>query len=86
MPPSGSDLSRANWHTSSYSGGNGGQCVEVAGNLPGVVVVRDSKARREGTLIVQPGRVGRLHHDAQGVPARRVARAPEWAARAWTGR
>ena len=51
MPPSGSDLSRANWHTSSYSGGNGGQCVEVAGNLPGVVVVRDSKARREGTLI-----------------------------------
>jgi hypothetical protein len=51
MPPSGSDLSRANWHTSSYSGGNGGQCVEVAGNLPGVVVVRDSKARREGTLM-----------------------------------
>ena len=51
MPPSGADLSRANWHTSSYSGGNGGQCVEVAGNLPGVVVVRDSKARREGTLM-----------------------------------
>jgi hypothetical protein len=52
MTPSGADLSRANWHTSSYSGGNGGQCVEVARNLPGVVVVRDSKARREGTLIV----------------------------------
>ena len=51
MTPSGSDLSRANWHTSSYSGGNGGQCVEVARNLPGVVVVRDSKARQEGTLI-----------------------------------
>jgi hypothetical protein len=52
MTPSGVDLSRANWHTSSYSGGNGGQCVEVARNLPGVVVVRDSKARQEGTLIV----------------------------------
>ena len=51
MPPSGIDLSRANWRTSSHSGGNGGQCVEVAGNLPGAVVVRDSKARQEGTLV-----------------------------------
>lgn len=37
------DLSRAEWRTSSYSSSNGGQCVEVAPNLPGVVVVRDSK-------------------------------------------
>ncbi len=51
MTPSGADLSRANWHTSSYSGGNGGQCVEVARNLPAVVAVRDSKARQEATLI-----------------------------------
>ena len=51
MTPSGVDLSRANWCTSSRSGGNGGQCVEVARNLPGVVVVRDSKARQEGTLV-----------------------------------
>jgi hypothetical protein len=51
MPPSGIDLSRANWRTSSHSGGNGGQCVEVARNLPGVVVVRDSKARQAGTLV-----------------------------------
>ncbi len=51
MTPSGIDLSRANWHTSSHSGGNGGQCVEVAGNVPGAVVVRDSKARQEGTLV-----------------------------------
>jgi hypothetical protein len=51
MTPSGADLSRANWHTSSYSGGNGGQCVEVARDLPRVVAVRDSKARQEGTLI-----------------------------------
>ncbi|MGE7390194.1 DUF397 domain-containing protein [Streptomyces sp. NPDC004126] len=30
------------WFTSSYSN-NGGQCVEVAVNLPGIVPVRDSK-------------------------------------------
>ncbi|MEU9719991.1 DUF397 domain-containing protein [Streptomyces sp. NPDC047976] len=30
------------WFTSSYSD-NGGQCVEVAVNLPGIVPVRDSK-------------------------------------------
>ncbi|MEO3871416.1 DUF397 domain-containing protein [Nonomuraea sp. B12E4] len=37
------DLSGAVWRKSSYSSGNGGQCVEVAMNLPGVVAVRDSK-------------------------------------------
>jgi hypothetical protein len=36
------DVSRAVWRKSSWSGGNG-NCVEVAGNLPGVVAVRDSK-------------------------------------------
>jgi hypothetical protein len=30
------------WRKSSYSG-NGGNCVEVASNLPGIVAVRDSK-------------------------------------------
>ena len=35
------DLTDAEWRKSRYSGGN---CVEVAGNLPGVVAVRDSKA------------------------------------------
>ena len=38
-----SGLTAAQWRTSSYSGSNGGTCVEVAGNLPGVVAVRDSK-------------------------------------------
>ena len=37
------DLSRAEWRKSSYSSSNGGQCVEVFGNLPGAVAVRDSK-------------------------------------------
>ena len=37
------DLTRADWRKASYSGDNGGACVEVARNLPGVVAVRDSK-------------------------------------------
>ena len=37
------DLSRAEWRKVSYSSSNGGTCVEVARNLPGVVAVRDSK-------------------------------------------
>jgi hypothetical protein len=37
------DLTTAKWCKSSYSNANGGQCVEVARNLPGVVAVRDSK-------------------------------------------
>jgi hypothetical protein len=36
-------LERAIWRKSSFSGSNGGTCVEVASNLPGVVAVRDSK-------------------------------------------
>jgi hypothetical protein len=37
------DVTRAMWRKSSYSSGNGGNCVEVASNLPGAVAVRDSK-------------------------------------------
>ncbi|SBT52084.1 DUF397 domain-containing protein [Micromonospora narathiwatensis] len=37
------DLTGAKWHKSTKSGSNGGDCVEVADNLPGVVGVRDSK-------------------------------------------
>jgi Domain of unknown function (DUF397) len=36
-------INRPQWRKSSYSGGNGGACVEVARNLPGAVAVRDSK-------------------------------------------
>ncbi|MFG2584064.1 DUF397 domain-containing protein [Streptomyces malaysiensis] len=41
--PTTPDLSTAAWRKSSYSNNNGGDCVEVADNLPGVVPVRDSK-------------------------------------------
>jgi uncharacterized protein DUF397 len=45
------DLTGAVWHKSTRSGGNGGDCVEVAVNLPGIVAVRDTKDRAGGTLV-----------------------------------
>ncbi|MEU8406123.1 DUF397 domain-containing protein [Micromonospora sp. NPDC048842] len=37
------DLTNATWRKSRRSGSSGGNCVEVADNLPGVIGVRDSK-------------------------------------------
>ncbi|TDC57209.1 DUF397 domain-containing protein [Micromonospora sp. KC207] len=37
------DLSNARWRKPTRSGTSGGDCVEVADNLPGTVAVRDSK-------------------------------------------
>ena len=39
------DLSRAEWQKSSYSGQDG-NCVEVARNLPGLVVTRHAERAR----------------------------------------
>ncbi|MFF2812374.1 DUF397 domain-containing protein [Streptomyces sp. NPDC058000] len=36
------DLAGITWHKSSYSS-DGGDCVEVADGIPGVIPVRDSK-------------------------------------------
>jgi hypothetical protein len=47
------DLSRAAWHKSTFSNGTGGNCVEVARNLPGVVAIRDSKQPEGPKLIIQ---------------------------------
>ena len=44
------DVNSAQWRKSSYSSSNGGSCVEVADNLPGRVLVRDTKDRDGGTL------------------------------------
>jgi hypothetical protein len=44
------------WRKSSYSGNGGGDCVEVARNLPGIVGVRDSKDPHGPVLFVEPGR------------------------------
>lgn len=37
------DLSAAEWRKSSYSNTDGGECVEIATNLPAALPVRDSK-------------------------------------------
>jgi len=46
--------SEAVWRKSSRSSGNGGQCVEVASNLPGLVAVRDSKDPDGAKLLFGP--------------------------------
>ncbi|MEJ8661003.1 DUF397 domain-containing protein [Streptomyces sp. MS1.AVA.4] len=43
----------AAWFKSSYSTGNGGECVEVA-EAPGAVHIRDSKVRTGPVLTVTP--------------------------------
>ncbi|MFJ6789954.1 DUF397 domain-containing protein [Streptomyces angustmyceticus] len=46
------DLSAARWRKSSYSDQNGGSCLEVSDNHPGVVPVRDSKVSHGPVLTV----------------------------------
>ncbi|WP_405660700.1 DUF397 domain-containing protein [Streptomyces sp. NBC_00079] len=49
------DLSNATWRKSSYSNPDGGQCLEVADNLPApcaLVPVRDSKNPHGPALIL----------------------------------
>ncbi|MEV6671800.1 DUF397 domain-containing protein [Streptomyces sp. NPDC051162] len=33
----------ATWRKSSYSGPNGGECLEIADNIPNAIPIRDSK-------------------------------------------
>jgi len=54
MTSHAADLSHAVWRKSAYSGSNGGQCVEVATNLPGLVAVRDSKSPDGPKLLLSP--------------------------------
>ncbi|MGW3604972.1 DUF397 domain-containing protein [Micromonospora sp. NPDC005161] len=48
------DLTGAIWRKSTRRGGNGGDCVEVADNLPGLVAVRDSKDTTGPALTFAP--------------------------------
>ncbi|GAB3863453.1 hypothetical protein GCM10029963_72090 [Micromonospora andamanensis] len=48
------DPSNARWRKSTRSGASGGNCVEVADNLPGAVGVRDSKDPAGPTLTFAP--------------------------------
>ncbi|TPQ15859.1 DUF397 domain-containing protein [Streptomyces sporangiiformans] len=47
------DLSSAQWRKSTYSDGNGGDCIEVADGVPNIVPVRDSKVP-DGPVLVFP--------------------------------
>jgi len=48
------DLSRLVWRKATRSTSNGGDCVEVARNLPGIVAVRDSKNPDGPALVLSP--------------------------------
>lgn len=50
MIPAHPDFTGADWSKSSYSGANGGDCVEVA-FVPGWVGVRDSKQHGAGPVL-----------------------------------
>lgn len=49
------DLSGAEWRKSTRSGGNGGNCVQVATNLSDIVAVRDSKDPDGPALVFSRG-------------------------------
>lgn len=48
------DLPATAWRKSSYSNGQGGQCVEVACVVAGPVAVRDSRNPAQGALAFPP--------------------------------
>ncbi|MFI2611275.1 DUF397 domain-containing protein [Kitasatospora sp. NPDC018619] len=43
------------WQKSSYSGSEGGNCIEIADGAPGIVPVRDSKDPHGPSLAFTPG-------------------------------
>ncbi|WP_103503608.1 MULTISPECIES: DUF397 domain-containing protein [unclassified Streptomyces] len=47
------DLHAPAWRKSTYSGDNGGNCLEVADGLPSVTPVRDSKVPGGAVLMVE---------------------------------
>lgn len=51
----GIDVSSVGWRRSSYSNDEGGECVEVAHNLPGITPIRDSKNPNGPALLFGDG-------------------------------
>lgn len=47
-------MNELQWRKSTHSAGTGGNCVEVADNLPDVVAVRDSKDQAGPILVFTP--------------------------------
>jgi uncharacterized protein DUF397 len=48
------DLSNVRWRKSTYSNGDGGNCVEVADGVPGTIPVRDSKLASDSPVLLIP--------------------------------
>lgn len=71
-------IDNQHWRKSSYSGNNGGDCVEVA-DRAGTVMVRDTKARERGYLAVDASAwswfVAELKARLRSVRLRQTARA-----------
>jgi hypothetical protein len=54
------------WRAASFSGANGGQCVEVGTTAGGPVAgIRDSKSPERGHLVVTPEVLGALLGDVK---------------------
>ncbi|MCC3768385.1 DUF397 domain-containing protein [Streptomyces sp. UNOC14_S4] len=56
----------ATWQKSSYSSPNGGECIEIADNIPGAIPLRDSKTPHGPALRLPPAAwtafIGELKH------------------------
>jgi uncharacterized protein DUF397 len=59
------DLSRARWRKAARSASANGGCVEIAGNLPGVTAIRDSKRPEDGAHVVDHAAFAAFIDDAK---------------------
>ncbi|MEI5527230.1 DUF397 domain-containing protein [Streptomyces brasiliscabiei] len=64
------NLRTATWRKSSYSGGEGDDCVEVSDTLPNLIPVRDSKNPTGGILVFGAAAWSRFVGDVSRTPTR----------------
>lgn len=64
-----SELGAAAWRKSSYSTGDGGNCVEVADGVTGLVPVRDSKVTGGPVIVLSAAAWGPFVTALKGGPA-----------------
>lgn len=69
MASTGTDLTSARWRKSSHSNASGGDCVEVADGVSGLVPVRDSKVAGGPVLAVSVAAWGPFVAALKGGPA-----------------
>ncbi|GLV98340.1 DUF397 domain-containing protein [Streptomyces lavendulae] len=69
MASTENDLASASWRKSSYSNGTGGECVEVADGVTGLVPVRDSKVPGGPVLLLSAAAWAPFVEALKGGPA-----------------